>query len=160
MRALLTIILCLAASAAQANTLYVHCLRYESKCTGDKCHDIAEKLKLDTKKELLHAHKMEHVNYVIQEDGAKATFSEAAANARLVDGKYTLHFKSVQQNDAAITLENKTDTGAVKEQVIIDKITGFYIKYLLHTDNSIKDVPVGEPYSAYFGWCEDTTDKH
>src|SRR5262249_40632171 len=59
-----------------------------------------------------------------------------------------------EREGVVIVLENRDSHGDVKEKVEIDKISGFYDKYLIHTDNSIKDVPLGQPYVAYFGWCD------
>jgi hypothetical protein len=160
MRALsFALVLSFVTFSAHAATLNLSCQRYESKCKGEKCYDNAARLKQDKEKKIFTMQHMENINYAIREDGATATFDDAKADATLVNGKYTLEFKYVTQDDAKIVLENKTDTGVVKEQVNIDKLTGFYAKYLLHTDGSLKDVPIGEPYSAYFGWCEDMTNQ-
>jgi hypothetical protein len=154
MKHALTFIFALAATDAQAGTLLIDCQRYESKCNGDKCYALADGLKQDTKKEVLKLQKMELVHYTI--DDTRATVSVDDEGSGI---KYTPEFEFVTRDENTITLKNKTESGAAKERVVIDKVSGFYAKYLIHTDGSMKDVPIGEPYSAYFGWCEDKTPK-
>ncbi len=138
--------------AAQAGELKVSCQRYESNCSGnEKCAAIADALKQDKNKELLATQRTETVHYVIGDTRATASVDDEQSGI-----KYTPEFKFVTRSGNDIILENKLETGVVKEQVVIDKKLGFYAKYLLHTDGSMKDVPVGEPYSAYFGWCTQT----
>lgn len=138
--------------AAQAGELKVSCKRYPSDCSGtEECNAIAEALRQDKNKEVLKSPKLETVHYVIGDTRATASIDDEASGI-----KYTPEFKFVTREGNNVILENKLDTGAAKERVIIDKKLGFYAKYMLHTDGSMQDVPVGEPYSAYFGWCTQT----
>mgnify|MGYP003394034070 CR=1 FL=1 len=150
----------LAAGNADAKTVYLACKRYESKCSGDKCYELTAALQSNSEwRETLASQNMEPVEYIIREDGATAILSRLTTDAKLAGGKYIVEFKYVTQDPIRFILENKTDTGDVKERIIIETGSWFYVKYLLHTDRSLRDVPIGEPFSAYFGWCEDLTDK-
>jgi len=146
------------ASAAQANVLYLHCQRYESKCVGEKCYEIAEGLNADPEwRNALPANKLEQLDYVVHDDKAVVITDNAMRGSlKTQDSKYTIPFNNVMQDSVRIQLEI-TSGSAVKERVAVIKHTGFYSAYVLHTDTSIKDIPVGTPYKAYFGWCDDTT---
>ena len=151
----------LIASSASAETLYLHCFRYESKCLAEKCYQIADRLVENLEwKATLSAEKMEPIDYVVRDNSAVGITTKTSQDAKLEGGKYTVLFKSVTQDDARILLEYKNEAGFVRESVAVEKQTGFYANYLLHTDSTIKDTPVGKPYVAYFGWCEDTTATH
>lgn len=155
MRALLAAIMLLTPSLAMAaGEINLSCQHYQSKCSASACYSAAEKFALDTDRELLKNPNIEKTFYIITADHAQAMFEATAAGASTIQGKYTLDFKYVTHAKDSITLENKLDDGTVKERVIIDKKTGFYIKYMLSTDKSLKDVPVGYPFYAYFGWCD------
>lgn len=140
-----------------AETLYFHCQRYESQCSGNDCYRIADGLRADTERKLLTTvQKLESVEYRIAESAAEATLDNAAPNAILTrNNKYVIRYENVDIGPNLITVEDKTGSGIVKEKVEIDKLSGFYADYIIHTDNTIRDVPIGEPYTAYFGWCED-----
>lgn len=162
MKYLFAFIILFAAMPAQAgNVLYLHCQRFPSKCAGQKCFEIARALKEeDENREFFSKQRLENADYEIRDNEATGTLDNVAAFAELSNGKYIVRFKHVFQNTGNITMEHRNEAGETKERVIIDKFTGFFAKYLIHTDGSLKDVPIGEPYSALFGWCEDTTDKH
>jgi len=139
----------LAFIATQANATASTCQRYQSKCTGQKCYALAEGLREDVRNALA-AQQMERIDYAIENGHAIATVDPEAK----MHETYTSEFKFVAEEVGKSALENRTETGVTKERVIIEKPSGFYVHYLLHTDNSLNDVPLGEPYSAYFGWCD------
>jgi hypothetical protein len=151
----LALILIFLASNAQAAPVTVHCQRYESKCTGAKCYTIADGLKEDTKKEVLTLQKMDKVDYMVQNNtGTEIAAVENADNPGKVE-KYVTTFGTLNLDEDKTVMSNKNDAGAVREEITIDNHNGFYTRYLIHTDGSIKDVPIGEPYKAFFGWCEE-----
>lgn len=147
------------AGSASANVLYLHCQRYESKCVGEKCYEIAEGLNADPEwRNALPVNKLEQLDYVVHDDKAVVITDNAMRGSlKTQDSKYTIPFNNVRQDSVRIQLEI-TSGSAVKERVTVIKHTGFYSAYVLHTDTSIKDIPVGTPYKAYFGWCDDTTE--
>lgn len=160
-RLLVFIALCLTASAAEANTLYLHCLRYQSQCSGQKCLDIGEALKATANSELLKTQAKDVIDFTLEEDHGAGYLAEDAPNAvKIGENKYKITYQHVFITPETITLEHKEESGKVRGRSTIDKLTGIYMSFVLHTDGSLKDVPVGAPYTAFFGWCEDVTDKH
>ncbi len=144
-----------AASPAMAeNKLTTHCQRYESKCTGSACYRLGSALKDDKDRHIYTMRKMDVVQYDIDPTTATATFDNATPNAKLTNGKYTIPYKHAIWRDDVIVLENTATSGVIKEKIEIERKTGFYAYYLMHTDDSIKDVPLGEPYTASFGYCQ------
>lgn len=145
-------------SAAEANVLYLHCQRYRSTCTAEKCYQIADGLSADSEwRGSLPASKLEQLDFVVREnDAMMITENNLPGMSRTKNNKYTVLFDKIMQDPARIQMEITSDK-AVKERVSIIKRTGFYSAYMLHTDTSIKDIPIGTPYTAYFGWCDDTT---
>lgn len=142
------------AAPAHAEILDLKCQRYESQCSASACYHLSEALKDDKDRQIFAIQKIEEVDYHIGETEATAMLDNEFPNATLTDGKYVLPYKHVIWKDGVVVLENRTSSGMPKERVEIDPDFGFYSHYMMHTDNSIKDVPVGEPYAAYFGWCE------
>jgi len=139
----------LALIATQADAANITCQRYQSKCTGQKCYALAEGLREEVRNALA-VQQMERIDYAIENSHAIATVDPEAK----MHETYTSEFKFVSTDAGKFALENRTETNVAKERVIIEKSSGFYVQYLLHTDNSLNDVPLGEPYSAYFGWCD------
>lgn len=147
------------AASAQAETLDLKCQRYESKCSASACYHLSEALKDDKDRQIFAIQKTEEVDYHIEDASATATLENEVPNATLTEGKYILPYKHVSWKDGIVVLENRTSSGMTKEKIEIDRDFGFYSHYMMHTDSSIADVPLGEPYTAYFGWCEDTSVK-
>lgn len=147
----------LAAPAAHAEDLNLRCQRYESKCSATACYHLSEALKDDKDRQIFAIQKTEIVDYLVKDTEAVAILENEVPNATLTDGKYVLPYKHVRWEDGIVMMENRTSSGMTKERIEIDRDFGFYAHYMMHTDKSIKDVPLGEPYTAYFGWCEDVT---
>lgn len=149
----------LAAPAAHAEMLELKCQRYESKCSASACYHLSEALKDDKDRQIFAIQKTEEVDYHIEDTTASAMLENEVPNATLTEGKYVLPYKHVKWEDGIVVLENKTSGGMTKEKIEIDRDFGFYSHYVMHTDSSIADVPLGEPYTAYFGWCEEVAIK-
>lgn len=47
----------------------------------------------------------------------------------------------------------KQVNGVVDSKAYINRVTGFFYTYNIHTDGSIKGLAIGEPYSGAFGYC-------
>lgn len=161
MKTLLTVLLLLGWSASafaadnkSDNHLTTTCQRYESKCAGSACYRLGSALKADKEHNIYAMQKMEVVRYNIDQNSATALFDNVTPNAKLSNGKYEISYKLVIWRNDVIVLGNEASTGVMKEKIEIDRVSGFYAYYLMHTDNTIKDVPLGEPYTASFGYCE------
>lgn len=110
-------------------------------------------LQQDTTHQILTVRKTEIVDYKIDTAGAVETLrGEQAVPDK--DRQLTIRYKFVSNDYNKIVMMNRDPKNAVKEEARIEPSTGAYHYFLLHTDGSIKDVPIGEPYTAYFGWCE------
>lgn len=158
--ALLTTPLLLASAAVETASvrpepLYtLDCKRYESRCVGDRCYEMETALRTNSDwRGQIPPERMESLQYVVRADGALSMTERVRVGATISNGKYVIPIKHVTDGASSIQLENKTDEGIVRERVAIDKNTGFYAAYLMHTDATISDVPIGAPYAAYFGWC-------
>lgn len=128
------------------------CTRYKSKCAGKDCYTLANGMKADPERRILSLPGLEELRYVIAPGSAAETMIKGD-ELTLTKRKYQISYEQVSYGENDITISNHDAKGADKERVIIEPVSGFYAYYLLHTDGSIKDVPIGEPYRAYFGWC-------
>lgn len=141
---------------AQIKPQIFECQRFQSKCTGEGCYQLLDGFKKDVTKKILTVRKTETVDYVIDEAGGVETLrGEQAVPSR--DRQLVMNYKFVGNEYGKIALFNKDKKGAVNIKVEIEPTTGFYYNFLIHTDGSIKEVPLGEPYLAYFGWCTGDT---
>jgi hypothetical protein len=130
------------------------CTRFKSKCIGTACDKIYAGLKLDVQRSILTMRPTQLVEYRITPQRALETIKTALAEDKDRDQKLVIEYLSVQQSGGEIVLANHDDKNNIREKVTINLASGLYAFQLLHTDGSIKDVPVGEPYTAYFGWCD------
>ncbi|MCE2927884.1 MAG: hypothetical protein LW823_09645 [Rickettsiales bacterium] len=146
----------LASFPALANEFQVtfECTRFKSNCVGAACHKIYEGLQQDTGRTILAVRKTQVVEYVIDPARAVETIKTVLANDKDRDQNLVIEYQHVLSSGGRITLSNQNAKKVITERAVIDTTGGLYSFYLLHTDGSIKDVPVGEPYTAYFGWCE------
>lgn len=147
--------LAFADAPAEAGTLFLKCQRYESKCKAAACYQLGEALRADKDGTIYKVKITEPVQYAITADSATASLENPKLGKAKSGGQYTITYKRIPREDEPnlIVLEIRTSVGEVKERVEIDRLSGIYAHYLIHSDNSIKDVPLGEPYTAYFGWC-------
>ncbi|MDX2113092.1 MAG: hypothetical protein SFW63_05120 [Alphaproteobacteria bacterium] len=134
--------------------LTYECTRFKSKCIGTACRVIHDGLINDTERSILKVRKTQIVEYVIDPARAVETIKTELAGDLDRDQSLVLEYRAITHRLGQITLSNHNSRGQVTERVTINTETGLYGFYLLHTDGSIKDVPVGEAYTAYFGWCE------
>lgn len=153
----LSIVFC-SAVTARGETMSFDCQRYKSKCTAKACEELANGIREDSSKKILSLQGLESVEYVVNPRMAYEN-RRKAEDQSLAKRKYLVNYKFIEITPAMITLSNKAPSGIEKERVQIEPTSGFYRHYILHTDGSIKDVPIGEPYQAYFGWCNNTTGK-
>jgi hypothetical protein len=137
-----------------ADKVTYECTRFKSNCVGASCHKIYDGLQLDTGRTILGVRKTQVVEYVIDPLSATETIKTLLADDKDRDQSLVIEYKHVLNAYGRITLSNLDSKKKIKEQARIDAASGLYSFYMLHTDGSIKDVPVGEPYTAYFGWCE------
>lgn len=144
----------LAAHPVHAATLFLRCHRYESKCKAAACYNLSDALREDKSGQIFDIKKTETVEYAIDGEHATGLLDNAAPNATWSNGKYTIAYKHSPDGSNIITMKSFTPDEKVKEQVEIDRMSGVYSHYLMHTDNTLGDIPLGEPYFAYFGWCE------
>ena len=141
--------------SALADGASYSCKRYKSKCTGEMCYQLAEGLKRDTTRKILSATTTETVLYKVNGDQATETVTaRGTIQVQNADGKYDTLYERVIASPNNLIAENRTNNGQVSEKAEIDLVSGFYTYYALHNDGSIKDVPLGAPYTAYFGWCD------
>jgi hypothetical protein len=140
------------AAAEPTQKFKFSCSRYQSKCLGKACDDMAAGVREDSEKKLLRFPNLEVLEYEIEPGNASESLIKGDVMA-LSARKYKATYKNVLITPSAITFVNKTPEGTEKDRLFIDPISGFYSYYILHTDGSIKEVPIGEPYKAYFGWC-------
>ncbi|MDX1975957.1 MAG: hypothetical protein SFT92_09850 [Rickettsiales bacterium] len=133
-------------SMAQAEMVF-SCQRYRSKCAGDECLTIANKLKLDTGRSMLTLVTPQTITYRINDNKAQEVIEINGEEQRYP-------YEKTESSESLITLSNLQPNGTLKEQVTINLINGIYTHYAIHNDGSIKDVPVGLPYRAWFGWCD------
>ena len=73
------------------------------------------------------------------------------------DKKFSTTYEYATVSPQHVVFQNRTDNGRVSEQVDIDAVTGFYTHYtpaLPPTARDEKDIPLGQPFAAYFGWCD------
>lgn len=143
---LLTLLASAAVSSAQAATLLYECQRYRSPCTGEKCYHIASQLGLDTGRTLLTKVPVQHLNYIIDNMQAREQIEHNTTDITL--------YTQIDIQDNFIILSNVDASGKPFARASINKQNGVYSHYLIHNDGSIRDVPVGTPYRAYFGWCD------
>jgi hypothetical protein len=146
----------LASLPAQAADMGFSCQRFKSSCAGGACAAMAEGLKQDTTRSILGLRKTQRVAYRISEANAYETI-ETTLRGEASAKKLETRYGSVKAGETSLTLENRNAKGVVSESVEISLSDGFYSNYVLHTDGSIKEVPIGEPYIAYFGWCDPAT---
>jgi hypothetical protein len=139
---------------ALADTNNLTCKRYKSKCTGETCFQIADNLKVDTAQKALPASSTETVEIKVSGDVGTETMLVRGVSAKEENSKFKTSYEYVTVTPQAITLQNRADNGRVSERMDVDLLTGFYTYYALHNDGSMKDVPIGQPYAAYFGWCD------
>ncbi|MFW0778233.1 MAG: hypothetical protein ACN2B6_11020 [Rickettsiales bacterium] len=145
--------------AAPANaTMKFTCERFKSSCTGTSCEKLYLALHKDVDHKILTMRKTQLVEYEIERHHAKETLVSLRTEEEK-DVPLVIDYKHVETPYGKLILTNKDRKGDVKEKTEIEPTSGLYRYYLIHTDGSIKDVPVGEPYAAYFGWCEDNTAK-
>lgn len=153
LRSFLGLLVCMTPLSAKAEILTFSCERFKSNCTGQECYKLVSALVKDTTHQIFTVKKTEIVDYKIDATGAVETLrGEQAVPDK--DRQLIIHYKSVENKFGKIILTNYEPKGAIKETAEIEPTSGFYLYYLIHTDGSIKDVPIGEPYTAYFGWCE------
>jgi len=129
------------------------CQRFKSKCSGASCYALVSGLQKDTGRSILDARKTEVVEYSVDVLHSIEMLKTEQVDP-LLKRQLSIEYLNVENAHGKITISNKDKKGAVKEKVEITPATGFYLYYLIHTDGSIKDVPIGEPFSAYFGWCD------
>ncbi len=147
--------LCLG-TPAQADAIHFTCQRFKSNCVGKACLAMAEGFKADTEHKILTLRPVEKLDYKIDEKRAVEIIRSAqdAAKAAL---NVSVPYEFVTLSSNLITLERKAADEQVRERVVIEIASGFYAYYAIHNDGSIKDVPLGEPYAANFGWCNQTS---
>lgn len=129
------------------------CQRFKSSCTGQACLQRAAELQKDTEHKILAVKKTEFVEYAIHSTQAIETLKGEQIDPTLKRA-LTITYTDVETTPDKIFLGNKDKNNTPKDKVEILTSTGFYLDYQLHTDGSIKEVPIGEPYAAYFGWCD------
>lgn len=139
---------------AQSQEMKFSCTRYQSKCNGKQCDEIGKGFRADREKKILKLPNVEVLEYSIMPEAAQEKMIKGDASVFAMH-KYTVNYKNVQMTPTSIVFSNSTPEGMQKERITIEPASGFYSYYILHTDGSIKEVPVGDPYKAYFGWCED-----
>jgi len=139
--------------AAHAEQLSFSCERFKSNCMGQDCYKLVSALQKDVAHQIFTVKKTEIVDYKIDATGGVETLrGEQAVPDK--DRQLVIHYKYAVSEYGKIVLKNTDPKNNVKEEAQIEPTSGFYLYYLIHTDGSIKDVPIGEPYTAYFGWCE------
>lgn len=138
---------------AQAESFSFSCQRFKSNCTGSECDKLVTALQKDTARQIFTVKKTEIVDYRIDSTGAVETLRGEQADYS-ADRQLVIYYKFVTNEFGKITMKNYEPKGATKEIAQIEPTSGFYMYYLMHTDGSIKDVPIGQPYTAYFGWCQ------
>lgn len=149
----IVLLVCATPFSAQAETLSFSCERFKSNCTGQECYKLVNALQKDTTRQIFTVKKTEIVDYKIDATGAVETLrGEQAVPDK--DRQLIIHYKFVASEYGKIVMANRDPKNIMKEEAQIEPTSGFYLYYLIHTDGSIKDVPIGEPYTAYFGWCE------
>ena len=146
------------ASPAVAEPMKFTCERFKSNCAGADCENLFLALHKDTEHKILTMRKTQIVEYEIERHHA----TEKLISLRTEEEKdvpLIIEYTHVTTPYGKLILANEDRKGDIKEKAEIEPTSGLYRYYLLHTDGSIKDVPVGEPYTAYFGWCENNTAK-
>lgn len=138
--------------SAYAEPMKFSCERFKSNCLGKACEQIYVALQKDASRQILSVKKTETVEYEINETGATEKLVGAQIDPS-IQRSLTINYKNIASAYGKITLSNKDAKGNVKEMASIEPASGFYRYLLIHTDGSIKEVPIGEPYTAYFGWC-------
>jgi hypothetical protein len=131
----------------------ITCQRFQSNCTADACMQIIGALQKDTERKIFTVRRTETVTYTFDNTGAveKLRGEQAVFNKQRLP---VMNYKTVTTDaQGKIMLTNKDRKGNINIRVEIEPASGFYLNFFLHTDGSIKEVPVGEPYLAYFGWC-------
>ena len=147
-------VLVAAPSFADTPEIIYECTRFKSKCTGTACDKIYAGLKLDVQRSILTMRPTQLVEYRITPQRALETIKTALADDKDRDQKLVVEYQNIKQSGDEIILANRDKKNNIREKATISTMSGLYAFQLLHTDGSIKDVPVGEPYTAYFGWCD------
>lgn len=136
-------------SHAHAAEITYTCKRYQSKCTGEKCDQLAEAFQhTSDASQKLSGSTHEMLAYTIGDTTAHET------HLNTQNDKEAITYQHVTITPESIVLENKTPAGAPKEKVTINPVNNFYSYYAMHTDGSVEGLALGLPFLAYFGWCE------
>jgi hypothetical protein len=131
----------------------ITCQRFQSNCNADTCLQLVNALQKDVARKIFTVRRTEIVTYTIDETGAVEKLrGQQAVYSK--DRAMVMNYKNVATDALGkIIFTNKDRKGNANMRVEIDPLSGFYLNFFLHTDGSIKEVPVGEPYLGYFGWC-------
>ncbi len=158
------------ATAALADDATTYsCKRYQSQCKAGDCRKLAAQMVVrpeSVQKILAAATQLETLNYAVMLSEAKETATNAAEapapdplaapTTPPAHASKSHVYEYVSKSDGGFMLENRTTAGQTKEEVNI-AANGFYSYYLISTDGSMHDVPIGEPYVTYFGACTKTS---
>jgi|GEM_PF-3155003 len=134
-----------------APDLHLQCYRFRTKCLGQQCYDIGEVMPQDPEQRHMKVAETERVEYSFLGNHAREHRLVGAEGAKT---DYYADYAGIERTPTLIKMTTKSRDGAVTDTTEIHLNNKFYAFYAIHSDGTIKEVPLGVPYTAYFGWCD------